>query len=63
MMDIDHGFLDVAHFMSQQVYRNGRQGIVALHVLRVGIVHAQVLPEAQRQHIIRMRINRYKEAG
>ena len=48
VMDIDDWLLDVAHFMSQQIDGNGGQRIVAFHVLRVRVVHAEILAEAQR---------------
>ena len=51
--DIEHRHLNVAHTMAQQIYRHHRYGMpvaVVLRgdVLRVGILRAEILAEAQR---------------
>ena len=46
---VQHRFLYVAHLMAQQINGHHRQGMSPIrHVLRIRIVYAQILPEAQR---------------
>ena len=40
VVHVDHRLLDVAHLVAQQVDGHRGQGMVAIHVLRVGVVHA-----------------------
>ena len=48
MVDIEHGLLNVTNLMTENVYGHHWKGrSVRLHVFRVGIVNAQILPEAQ----------------
>ena len=48
MIDIQHRFFDAAHLVAQKVDCHHRQCIAVLpHVLGIGVVDAQILPESQ----------------
>ena len=47
MVDIEHRLFDVPHLVPKEIDSHHRQGIGTVHVLRVGVVHAQILSEAQ----------------
>ena len=48
VVDIKHRLLDVANLMAKQIDGHHRQGMVGvMHVLRVGVVHTQILAEAK----------------
>ena len=48
MVDVKHGFVNVLHPMSENVDGHHRHCNAVDHVRGVGVVHPEVLPEAQR---------------
>ena len=48
VIDVQNGFLNISHFVPQQVYCHHGERVVALHVLWIAVLHSQILAEPQR---------------